>query len=106
MDRRRDHPRFQAENLARNQALLHPIRELAAAKGCAPAQIVLAWVLAKGGDIVPIPGTKHRKYLEANAAAIDIELAADEVAGLDQAIPPGVTHGTRYPPGGMKGINL
>ncbi len=105
-DRRRDHPRFQAENLARNQALLQPIRELAVAKGCAPAQIALAWVLAKGGDIVPIPGTKHRKYLEANAAAVEIELAADEVAGLDRAIPPGVTHGTRYPPGGMKGINL
>ncbi len=63
-------------------------------------------MLAKGGDIVPIPGTKHRKYLEANAAAIDVELAANEVAGLDRAIPPGATAGTRYPPGGMKSINL
>jgi len=105
-DRRRDHPRFHADNLARNQALLPPIRELAAAKGCTPAQVALAWVLAKGPDIVPIPGTKHRRFLEANAAAVDIALTADEVAGLDAAIPPGVTAGNRYPPGGMKTIHL
>jgi aryl-alcohol dehydrogenase-like predicted oxidoreductase len=105
-DRRRDHPRFDAENLARNQALLEPIRALADAKGCSPAQIALAWLLAKGNDIVPIPGTKHREYLEANAAAVEIALADDEVGALDQAIPPGAAAGTRYPPGGMKRLNI
>ncbi len=105
-DRRRDHPRFDAENLARNQALLEPIRALADAKGCSPAQIALAWLLAKGNDIVPIPGTKHPEYLEANAAAVEIALADDEVGALDQAIPPGAAAGTRYPPGGMKRLNI
>jgi aryl-alcohol dehydrogenase-like predicted oxidoreductase len=105
-DRRRDHPRFDAENLARNQALLGPIRALADAKGCSPAQIALAWLLAKGNDIVPIPGTKHHEYLEANAAAAEIALADDEVGALDQAIPPGAAAGTRYPPGGMKRLNI
>ena len=105
-DRRRDHPRFDAENLARNQALLEPIRALADAKGCSLAQIALAWLLAKGNDIVPIPGTKHHEYLEANAAAVEIALTDDEVSALDQAIPPGVAAGTRYPPGGMKRLNI
>ncbi len=105
-DRRRDHPRFDAENLARNQALLGPIRALADAKGCSPAQVALAWLLAKGIDIVPIPGTKHHEYLEANAAAVEIALADDEVGALDQAIPPGAAAGTRYPPGGMKRLNI
>ena len=105
-DRRRDHPRFDAENLARNQALLEPIRALADAKGCSPAQIALAWLLAKGNDIVPIPGTKHHEYLEANAAAVEIALTDDEVGALDQAIPPGAAAGTRYPPGGMKRLNI
>ncbi len=105
-DRRRDHPRFDAENLARNQALLEPIRALADAKGCSLAQIALAWLLAKGNDIVPIPGTKHHEYLEANAAAVEIALTDDEVDALDQAIPPGVAAGTRYPPGGMKRLNI
>ncbi len=105
-DRRRDHPRFEAGNLERNQALLAPIRALAEAKGRSPAQIALAWVLAKGNDIAPIPGTKHREYLEANAEAVDIELAEDELATLDQAIPPGAAAGTRYPPGGMKRLNI
>jgi aryl-alcohol dehydrogenase-like predicted oxidoreductase len=105
-DRRRDHPRFDAENLARNQALLEPIRALADAKGCSPAQIALAWLLVKGNDIVPIPGTKHPEYLEANAAAVEIALTDDEVGALDQAIPPGAAAGTRYPPGGMKRLNI
>jgi len=105
-DRRRDHPRFDAENLALNQALLEPIRALADAKGCSPAQIALAWLLAKGNDIVPIPGTKHHEYLEANAAAVEIALTDDEVGALDQAIPPGAAAGTRDPPGGMKRLNI
>ncbi len=105
-DRRHDHPRFDAENLARNQALLDPIRALADAKGCSPAQVALAWVLAKGNDIVPIPGTKHHEYLEANAEAVEIALSEDEVATLDRAIPLGAVAGTRYPPGGMKRLNI
>ena len=105
-DRRRDHPRFQPENLEQNQRLLTPIRELAQAKGCSPAKIALAWVLAKGDDIVPIPGTKHREYLEANAEAIDVDLGEDDVDLLDEAIPPGAAAGTRYPPGGMKRLTL
>ena len=105
-DRRRDHPRFHADNLERNQRLLAPIREVAAAKGYTPAQVALAWVLSKGDDIVPIPGTKHRAYLEANAAAIDVDIDADHIAKLDEAIPPGAAAGTRYPAGGMKRLNL
>lgn len=105
-DRRRDHPRFDAENLARNQALLGPIRAMADAKGCSPAQIALAWLLAKGNDIVPIPGTKHHEYVEANAAAVEVALTDDEVGALDQAIPPGAAAGTRYPAGGMKRLNI
>ncbi len=105
-DRRRDHPRFDAQNLAQNQALLAPIRALADSKGCSPAQIALAWVLAKGDDIVPIPGTKHPEYLEANAEAVEIALTDDEVGSLDRAIPPGAAAGTRYPPGGMKRLNI
>jgi aryl-alcohol dehydrogenase-like predicted oxidoreductase len=66
----------------------------------------LAWILAKGDDIVPIPGTKHREYLEANAEAVEIALADDEVAALDQAIPLDAAAGTRYPPGGMKRLNI
>ncbi len=105
-DRRRDHPRFDAQNLAQNQALLAPIRALADSKGCSPAQIALAWVLAKGDDIVPIPGTKHPEYLEANAEAVEIALTDDEVGSLDRAIPHGAAAGTRYPPGGMKRLNI
>jgi aryl-alcohol dehydrogenase-like predicted oxidoreductase len=96
-DRRRNHPRFQGDNLTHNLRLLEPVRELAAKKGCTPAQIALAWVLAKGEHIVAIPGTRRVEHLEANATAADIALSADEVAALDAAIPPGAAHGTRYP---------
>ncbi len=105
-DRRRDHPRFQADNLARNKTLLAPLRELAAAKGCAPAQVALAWLLAKGDDIVPIPGAKYRVHLEQNAAAVDLVLSDEEIARLDAAFPPGAAAGERYPPGGLKRLNL
>ncbi len=105
-DRRRDHPRFHADNLAQNQRLLEPIREVAEANGCTPAQVALAWVLSKGDDIVPIPGAKQRGHLEANAAAIDVALGGDDIAKLDAAIPPGAAAGTRYPAGGMKRLNL
>jgi aryl-alcohol dehydrogenase-like predicted oxidoreductase len=105
-DRRRDHPRFHEDNLALNQALLAPIRAVALEKGREPAEIALAWVLAKGPDIVPIPGAKRRDHLEQNAGAVDLELSAEDVARLDDGIPQGTTAGTRYPPGGMKRVNI
>ncbi len=97
IDRRKCHPRFQAENLARNLALLKPLEEIAAAKGCTAAQIALAWVLAQGEDIVPIPGTKRRAYLEENAAAVAMKLDAADLAKLDEIFVPGSTAGARYP---------
>jgi aryl-alcohol dehydrogenase-like predicted oxidoreductase len=105
-DRRRDHPRFQGVNLERNLKLVEPVRELASAKGCSPAQLALAWVLAKGEHIVPIPGTRKRDHLESNAAAVDIVLDPGDVAFLDDAIPANAAGGTRYPAGGMKTVNL
>ncbi len=105
-DRRRQHPRFQPENLSRNLALLQGVEDLAKAKGCTPAQIALAWVLAKGEDIVPIPGTKRRPYLEEDARAVDIRLSADEVARLDRLFAPGAAAGERYPAAQMKRVGL
>ena len=105
-DRRRDQPRFSADNLKRNVDLLKPIEEIAGAHRCTPAQVALAWLLAQGRDIVPIPGTKRRSYLEQNAAAADIQLAADEVRLLSQAFPPGAAAGTRYPEKQMKALGI
>jgi aryl-alcohol dehydrogenase-like predicted oxidoreductase len=105
-DRRREHPRFRAENIAHNSALLGPIERIAAARGCTPAQLAIAWVLAKGRNIVPIPGTKRRTHLALNIAAADIELSADEVARLDAAAPPDFTAGSRYPEGQMSTVNV
>ena len=96
-DRRRDHPRFNPENLKRNVDLLRPLEDIAAAHKTTPAQVALAWVLAQGEDIVPIPGTKRRSYLDQNASAAAIALTASEIAQLAQAFPLGVTAGTRYP---------
>lgn len=96
-DRRQDHPRFQNENLARNVELLKPLEEIAAAKGCTPVQVALAWVLARGEDIVPIPGTKRRPYLEENIRAVDIKLEDADLAKLNESFVPGSTAGTRYP---------
>jgi aryl-alcohol dehydrogenase-like predicted oxidoreductase len=105
-DRRRDHPRFHAENLQRNVGLLGALRELAQARDCTPAQIAIAWLLAQGEDIVPIPGTKRRTYLEENAAALEIRLTDAERARLAEAFPPGVTAGERYPAGQMKRVGI
>jgi aryl-alcohol dehydrogenase-like predicted oxidoreductase len=96
-DFRRRGPRFQDENLAKNLALLGPIEALAKEKSATPAQIALAWVMAKCEEIVPIPGTKRRTYLEENLAATEIQLSAAEVRGLDEAVPRGATAGARYP---------
>jgi aryl-alcohol dehydrogenase-like predicted oxidoreductase len=96
-DFRRNAPRFQGENFQKNLDLVRKIEEIAARKRCLPAQLALAWVLAQGKDIVPIPGTKHRKYLEQNVAAVEIELTPEDLRELDEAAPPGVAAGTRYP---------
>ena len=98
-DRRRDHPRFQGENLAANAALVRPLMELADAKRCTPAQLALAWLLAQGPDMVPIPGTKRRAHLRQNLAALDVRLSADEAAALARAIDDSHVQGTRYPKG-------
>jgi aryl-alcohol dehydrogenase-like predicted oxidoreductase len=95
-DVRRKLPRFLPENFDKNLALLRPLEEIAQARGCSPSQVALAWVLARGRDIVPIPGTKRRRYLEDNAAAADIVLGAGDIAALDEAFPPGRAAGTRY----------
>ena len=105
-DRRHDHPRFDAENLERNQALLEPLEAIAEAKGCTPAQIALAWVLAQGDHIVPIPGTKRRTYLDQNMAALDLTLDGAEIERLNDTFRPGAAAGTRYPAGGMRRLGI
>ncbi|HZP65264.1 MAG TPA: aldo/keto reductase [Rudaea sp.] len=96
-DYRRLNPRFQGENFARNLDLVENVRSLAAAKGCTPAQLALAWVLAQGDDIVPIPGTKRRRYLDENLRSLDVVLDAADLAALDAAFPPQAAFGARYP---------
>jgi aryl-alcohol dehydrogenase-like predicted oxidoreductase len=105
-DRRRDHPRFAPENIGRNAELLTPIEQIAAAHKATPAQVAIAWLLAQGEDIVPIPGTKRREYLEQNCAAADLKLSADEVGRLKKAFPMGVTAGTRYPEKQLAGLGI
>ncbi len=105
-DRRRNHPRYKPENLDANLKLVEPVRAMAADKGYAPAQIALAWLLAKGDHIVPIPGTVRRDHLEGNAAAAEIGLSASEVATLDAACPVDAAKGTRYPAGAMKRLRM
>jgi aryl-alcohol dehydrogenase-like predicted oxidoreductase len=105
-DRRRDHPRFQGENLTANAALVRPLTEMAEAKRCTPAQLALAWLLAQGGDMVPIPGTKRRTHLRQNLAALDIELSAEEAAALGRAIDAAKVQGTRYPKGQLGLLGL
>ncbi|HEY5387066.1 MAG TPA: aldo/keto reductase [Thermoleophilia bacterium] len=102
-DFRSHHPRFQDDNLTRNLELLGRLEDIARDKGVTPAQLALAWVLHQGADVVPIPGTKKRRYVEENAAAATIELSDDELARLDEALPPGATAGQRY--ANMKSID-
>jgi len=104
-DYRRQSPRFQGENFARNLELVAKVKGLAADMGVTPGQLALAWVLAKGDDLVPIPGTKRRKYLEENAAAVDITLSAAQVHELDSIFPPDVAAGERYAPHMMALLN-
>jgi aryl-alcohol dehydrogenase-like predicted oxidoreductase len=105
-DHRRRMPRYQAENLARNLRLLEALEAVAMVRGCTPAQIAIAWVLAQDIGIVPIPGTRRRSYLEENAKADDIDLGADDLARLSQAFPPGAAAGERYPPAMLKRIGI
>jgi aryl-alcohol dehydrogenase-like predicted oxidoreductase len=105
-DRRHDHPRFQEGNFERNLDLLDPIEAIADEKGCTLAQVALAWVLSRGPDVVPIPGTKRRKYLEENVAAVDLELTQAEIARLEGSFPPGAAAGTRYPESQLKTLGI
>ncbi len=105
-DGRRRMPRFDGDNFARNLTLVGKVRELAEARGVTAGQLALAWVLAQGADVVPIPGTKRRAYLEQNAAAAEVELRPDDLAELDDLTPSGAVAGERYTPEGMARINL
>jgi aryl-alcohol dehydrogenase-like predicted oxidoreductase len=104
-DYRRNSPRFQGENFQKNLDLVRKVEELAKEKRCKPSQLALAWVLAQGDDIVPIPGTKRRKYLEENAAADEVNLSQDDLARLDEVFPPDAAAGQRYPEHMMALVN-
>jgi aryl-alcohol dehydrogenase-like predicted oxidoreductase len=104
-DYRRNSPRFQGENFTKNLELVAHIEKMAAEMGVTPTQLALAWVLAQGDDIVPIPGTKHVRFLEENAAAVKINLSRDMLSRIDQAIPKGVTAGMRYAESAMQSVN-
>jgi len=105
-DRRRDHPRFQDENLQKNLDLLKPLLDMAKQKGCTPGQLALAWLLARGKDIVAIPGTKRRARLDENVAAAKVSLTPAEVTALQEAVPAGAAAGTRYPAPAMKSVYI
>lgn len=104
-DYRRNSPRFQGENFARNIALVDKVRELAHEAGCTPGQLALAWVLAQGPDIVPIPGTKRRKYLEQNVEAVNLDIGPSQLTELEAIFPRGAAAGTRYPEAQMAAVN-
>ncbi len=104
-DYRRNSPRFQGENFRRNLDLVRRVGEIAALKRCTPAQLALAWILARGGDIVPIPGTKRRTYLDDNVGALRVKLAAGDMALIDEAFPFGAASGARYNEWGMGALD-
>ncbi|MGV3503452.1 MAG: aldo/keto reductase [Adhaeribacter sp.] len=104
-DYRRFSPRFQGENFYKNLELVEKVQSLALDKGCTASQLALAWVLAQGDTLVPIPGTKRRKYLEENIGALDIQLSASELAELDAIFPPDAASGLRYPENMMQSVN-
>ena len=104
-DFRKNHPRFQGENFERNIALVREVEAMAADKGCTTAQLALAWVLAQGDDVVPIPGTRHSRYLDDNIGALDVKLSAAELQRLDEILPPGAAAGDRYHAQGMASVN-
>jgi aryl-alcohol dehydrogenase-like predicted oxidoreductase len=105
-DWRRSHPRFTGGNFEKNIALVREIEAMAAGKGCTAAQLAIAWVLAQGEDIVPIPGTKRRSYLEQNIGALEVRLSSEELQRIDEVLPPGAASGPRYHEAGMATIDL
>jgi aryl-alcohol dehydrogenase-like predicted oxidoreductase len=105
-DYRRFHPRFTGANFEKNIALVREIEAMAADKGCTAAQLAIAWVLAQGEDVVPIPGTKRRKYLEQNIGAMEVKLSLEELERIDRILPPGAASGPRYHEAGMATIDL
>jgi aryl-alcohol dehydrogenase-like predicted oxidoreductase len=105
-DFRRFSPRFQGENFNKNLELVARIQEIAKNKGCTPGQLALAWVLAQGKDIVPIPGTKRREYLEENVCALDVKLSAEDLKRIDEVAPKGAASGGRYPAAMMSSLNI
>jgi aryl-alcohol dehydrogenase-like predicted oxidoreductase len=104
-DYRRHSPRFQGENFQKNLDLVTRVGQLAKEKHCTPGQLALAWLLAQGEDVIPIPGTKRRKYLEENAAAVDLKLSADDLRRIEEVAPKGVAAGQRYPESMMNLLN-
>jgi aryl-alcohol dehydrogenase-like predicted oxidoreductase len=104
-DWRRNNPRFQTDNFQKNLDIVGRVKRLAARKRCTAAQLALAWVLAQGEDVIPIPGSKRRERLEENAAAADIQLTAEELSEIDALLPPGIAAGMRYPEAGMRAVN-
>lgn len=105
-DYRRNSPRFQGENFTRNLELVEKVKALAERKGCTPGQLALAWVLAQGKDIVPIPGTKRRKYLEENVAACNVHFSEEELRDIEATFPVDAAAGTRYPEAMMRRVNV
>ena len=105
-DFRRHNPRFQGENFAANLALVKRLTTLSETKGVTPTQLALAWVLAQGDDVVPIPGTKRRSYLEQNVRALEIELTPEDLVAIDVAVPRGSVAGDRYAAEQMSRINI
>ncbi len=105
-DRRRQHPRFQGENFERNLTLVRKLEEIAADLGVTPSQLALAWVLARGENIVPIPGTRRRSHLEDNLGALEIKLEPRHLASIDEAVPPGSAAGLRWPESQMKTVHI
>ncbi|HWY20603.1 MAG TPA: aldo/keto reductase [Candidatus Acidoferrum sp.] len=104
-DYRRNSPRFQGENFQKNLDLVRGVEEIAKKKGCKPSQLALAWVLARDNNIVPIPGTKHRKYLEENVAALDVKLTVEDLRHIEEIFPTGAAAGQRYPEHMMSIVN-
>jgi aryl-alcohol dehydrogenase-like predicted oxidoreductase len=104
-DWRRHNPRFQGANFTKNLDLVARVEQLAKEKGCTPSQLALAWLLAQGEDIVPIPGTKRRRYLEENLGAVRLKLNAKDLRRIEEVAPKGVAAGARYQEGGMRAVN-
>jgi aryl-alcohol dehydrogenase-like predicted oxidoreductase len=105
-DTRGRHPRFMGDNFAKNRALVERLEAIAAEKGCTPAQLCLAWLLAQGTDVIPIPGTKQAARLEENLGAMNVQLSPADIDRISAAIPIGAAAGTRYPEGGMRGVYI